>query len=744
MADIRRDENKRESWLVTNNTKFNMAVGDLLLLPVIKPGKTVDVLQFYSREKISHSTVLASLLKSGKFSLNKKKLVSNKFPGHISVENIDDAITPAEENETSEEYISHSLVQDLDSDDHLQYLNRDGSRPMTGDLDFGNHSAIDVNQIDYNIEFQIDNPSSGGEPEGRTWWNDTEHTLNISTGLGPVLQVGQEMYVLAVNDTASEITNGQVVHVSGSTDGRATVKLAIANDLQTAISTLGMATQNILPGEEGFITTMGLIRDIDTSLCLPGEIIFLSEDTPGAYINIEPQYPNHRIQLGTVITADALTGQILFRRDLKYNSDDIQMNAHIYNNTYTNLSDVFKTLLSPGSISGGEITQPDPSTGISFNVAAGDGVIRATDGDTSQLMFFSWDESTDNLLGSGETKFVGVEYGVIKSQVILKDENIWDLDTEFPLGVVIRVDGVIHIINNPWRVGDSITNLIERLDGTQGTIKRDLITGGLILSNVPIRYVSVTAGKLWSRLNEDSIDAINTSLGDEFIGFYKDAPSGWNFVEGLTQWPNDSYDDGSGVLQPLHPNRYANLWFYLDIGGHLMMIYGQAEYTVAANSEKESPPSTTPSAITEASVLIGRMIIQEGNDTPISVQTAFETQFTTTQASNHANLSNLNWSVSGHTIDTGIIVPTNRITSLTTLDETYEIVFCDTDGGGFIVNLPSGIEGTHYKIINCGSSGNDVVLTPNGAETLFGDASAFNILDAEILDIHYNSGCGWW
>lgn len=102
MADIRRDENKRESWLVKNNTQNNMAVGDLLLLPVLKPGCTIDLLRYYSREKISHSINLRNLLKSGKFSLNKKKLVKNQFPGPIAIEDIDDAITPAEENEILE------------------------------------------------------------------------------------------------------------------------------------------------------------------------------------------------------------------------------------------------------------------------------------------------------------------------------------------------------------------------------------------------------------------------------------------------------------------------------------------------------------------------------------------------------------------------------------------------------------------------------------------------------------------
>ena len=117
MADIRRDENKREQWLVTNHTKNNIAVGDLLLLPVFKPGCTIDVLRYYTREKISHSVNLRNLLKSGKFSLNKKKLVPNQFPGPIAVEDVDNAITPAEENELQEvldDIIENCCVEEVE------------------------------------------------------------------------------------------------------------------------------------------------------------------------------------------------------------------------------------------------------------------------------------------------------------------------------------------------------------------------------------------------------------------------------------------------------------------------------------------------------------------------------------------------------------------------------------------------------------------------------------------------------
>ena len=34
------------------------------------------------------------------------------------------------------------------------------------------------------------------------------------------------------------------------------------------------------------------------------------------------------------------------------------------------------------------------------------------------------------------------------------------------------------------------------------------------------------------------------------------------------------------------------------------------------------------------------------------------------------------------------------------------------DGGAIEIDLPAGVEGTHYKLINCGSSGNDLTVNP--------------------------------
>jgi len=102
-------------------------------------------------------------------------------------------------------------------------------------------------------------------------------------------------------------------------------------------------------------------------------------------------------------------------------------------------------------------------------------------------------------------------------------------------------------------------------------------------------------------------------------------------------------------------------------------------------------------------------------------------------------------SAAWHELSTGL-VPTDRITGITTLDDAHCVVLCDTDGGAFEVDLPAGVDGTHYKIINCGSSGNDLTVDPNGTEQLYGAGAgvASTLADGEVIDIHYNDTEGWW
>ena len=93
----------------------------------------------------------------------------------------------------------------------------------------------------------------------------------------------------------------------------------------------------------------------------------------------------------------------------------------------------------------------------------------------------------------------------------------------------------------------------------------------------------------------------------------------------------------------------------------------------------------------------------------------------------------------------GSIVGTSRIDHT---DSPYTVlvtdthIFCDTGGGDVTVNLPAGVAGTYYRIIN--TSTGQVTITPNGAEDLLGDNSSFVLMNRETLVIVYESTEGWF
>jgi hypothetical protein len=104
---------------------------------------------------------------------------------------------------------------------------------------------------------------------------------------------------------------------------------------------------------------------------------------------------------------------------------------------------------------------------------------------------------------------------------------------------------------------------------------------------------------------------------------------------------------------------------------------------------------------------------------------------------------NLSWAGAGATVTTTRITNGDSPYNILSTDR---VIYCDTDGGAITANLPAGSEGKNYKIINVGSSGNDVTVDPNGSEQLFGGGAgvSFSLGDAEIINIHYNSTEGWW
>ena len=156
------------------------------------------------------------------------------------------------------------------------------------------------------------------EQPGRIHWNSVDNTLNVGHPGGVVQQVGQEIYVNGFNATGSLISNGSTVSYSGAvTEGIIDIKLFLADGVQDAHQFLGVATQDILPGESGFITTLGLVRDIDTlqdesfEFWSVGTELYASPDVAGALTSVKPTSPEAIINVAYVVKVDKTQGVIL-------------------------------------------------------------------------------------------------------------------------------------------------------------------------------------------------------------------------------------------------------------------------------------------------------------------------------------------------------------------------------------------------------------------------------------------------
>lgn len=313
------------------------------------------------------------------------------------------------------------------------------------------------------------------------------------------------------------------------------------------------------------------------------------------------------------------------------------------NSTYSSMRDFMNSFASPGRKTGGDIWDKGSSK---ITVSGGTGFLKASDDDNAPLYFIDFPTSTDNTIPADTVRYIGVEWNSGTPQVSIRTSYNWNYDSDFPLGRVVNetINGAesLHIIQNPWWVTDSVTNTIERFNAISGRVIRDANVGGLIISVPGTRNLAVTAGTLWSNLNEFPVSAIDTSVTGEFEYYWYKAGSGWQESDAtaysVTQWN----DVTQTTLQSLGVNKYANVWVFAEADDQeIAVLYPQAQYNTAAEAEATQIPSNIPTHIQNNGILVGRIIIRQGTDTPVKIQTAFGTSFTNSVTTSHSNLSNL-------------------------------------------------------------------------------------------------------
>lgn len=119
---------------------------------------------------------------------------------------------------------------------------------------------------------------------GQITWNPNERTADIGLDNNVVLQVGQETVALVRNGTASSIPDGTVVMLTGSVGNSGRLVVAPYDGVADASLILGVTTETIAAKADGFVTSYGKIRGIDTSMWSDGDVLY----TNGSGLGLSP------------------------------------------------------------------------------------------------------------------------------------------------------------------------------------------------------------------------------------------------------------------------------------------------------------------------------------------------------------------------------------------------------------------------------------------------------------------------
>jgi hypothetical protein len=239
--------------------------------------------------------------------------------------------------------------------------------PLCDILTEGNTACLDINMDGNDLtnvgSIDFDTTPANVGAVARLQWNDTDGTLDLGLKGGAVtLQVGEEVVARVVNKTGTNLTEAgyAVVRVNDAQGQRLAVDFAQADTAANARGTLGVVTENIAVNQEGFITLLGQVREIDTTGTMQGETwsdgdeLWLSPTVAGGLTNVRPTAPNFKVSVGYVEYAHANHGKIFVRVGEAIGFDDL----HNMNQTNSEAAGQVMTWQSGGF--GQFVTPPYP------------------------------------------------------------------------------------------------------------------------------------------------------------------------------------------------------------------------------------------------------------------------------------------------------------------------------------------------------------------------------------------------
>ncbi len=544
-------------------------------------------------------------------------------PGSVSASHAVNADTSISASHAVNADTSISASHSLNSD--YAIASTSASHALRSDTGGSSDSASYLNpgaSIYLSQSYIFADTSSDAPPliPGQMWWDSVNHTYAIDA-IQSRLQIGQEMYARAL--AGEFIPNGAVVRYNGvgidphsPTNKLPMAYLALADEAGLSASVVGVSTQDMSVGEEGFITTQGVVNDLNTFAFDDSDVVYLSADTPGVFTRDIPNDPYPKIVVGTVTYSHPSIGRLLVNVQILPSLSSpyvgmIEVPSFVdnHNQTFTVGSASANFCVTPDGL--GQIkTYTVPQTSFSSSVGTYAQYVLATYNSGSPIFISTTDQS---LIDEIQT------IPVFSFVLPVSGSTISPLDWD-AAGVLLA---------------NKLHSKTIDVDGVQRA-------SGLNLSVTGSKYIAIASGSVWygvKNKNLPSTDTTNTLLSP--LSFYYHSGGNWvaiNKTDGF--YINDKYDDGTD-LQTASYGSYIVNYVYRAIGtaNRTLILLSNALPTLT-EAQIFIPPDI-PDYFNGFTTLVGRIIVQSGSWVPTSVDSAFKATLPITITPQHNDLTNI-------------------------------------------------------------------------------------------------------
>lgn len=312
------------------------------------------------------------------------------------------------------------------------------------------------------------------------------------------------------------------------------------------------------------------------------------------------------IEAGTGIRIDS---------GIEINVDDAPASEIIFDEInsppYYNLQHYLSFVQGPTKVSGGIISD---NGGGTINITEGYGIVKSENSALTPTYFVKWSALNDVALTNNDVNYVFCIYHATTPYLNISTSfNDVYLRNGILLGIVKREGSIVNILNIESISNDLNYKLHKKsLEKNMGPEYGN----GIILAGTGTRQLIVSAGVMYFGLSRFTISSFDSSGTDEWTSYHTtDSGATWAPITHLTQIDNVYYNDITSGLVALTTDEFGLFWVYYNYSGdQLYVLYGTDSYDTFEAADLVGPPVLLPWQLSEFSFLIGKVIVQEGEN----------------------------------------------------------------------------------------------------------------------------------